>query len=112
MKEFNKKVKEHVGAFDGNLILQTEEDNPEEEVFDPTSVDGLVPIPYDDNNMEDPDTPGFDPLVKAQVVLTHKEGDMMATVLSCKQDADGNLIGRKHRIPALDSRVYEVKFLG
>jgi hypothetical protein len=93
MKEFNKKVKEHVGAFDGNLILQTEEDDPEKEVFDPTPVDGSVPIPDDDNDVEDPaDTPGFDPLVRAQVILTHKERDMMATVLGRKRDANGNLI--------------------
>jgi hypothetical protein len=34
MKEFNDKVKEHVSTFDGGLILQTEEDDPEEDVLD------------------------------------------------------------------------------
>jgi hypothetical protein len=36
---------------------------------------------------------------------------MMAMVLGRKWDADGNLIGRKHRIPTLDSHVYKVEFL-
>jgi hypothetical protein len=97
-KEFNDKVQEHIGAFDGNRILQTEEDEPEEDIFEPMQ-DGNVSIHNDELDMEDPNTPGFDPLVKAQVILPHKGGDMMATVVGQKWDLDGNLIGRKHHIP-------------
>jgi hypothetical protein len=111
LKEFNDKVKEHISAFDGNCILQTEEDEPGEDIFEPME-DGNVSIHDDELDMEDPDTPGFDPLVKAQVILPHKGGDMMATVVvGQKRDLDGNLIGRKHHIPVLDRRAYEVEFL-
>jgi hypothetical protein len=98
LKEFNDKVQEHIGAFDGNCILQTEEDEPEEDIFEPMD-DGNVSVHDDKLDMEDPDMPGFDPLVKAQVILPHKGGDMMATVVGQKWDLDGNLIGRKHHIP-------------
>jgi len=53
----------------------------------------------------------FDPLVCAEVTLPHKGSDMMAKVVGRKHDAAGNLIGRKHKLPVLDSRVYEVEFL-
>lgn len=36
---------------------------------------------------------------------------MIAVVIKRKRDANGNLVGRKHRFPRLDSRVYEVEFL-
>jgi hypothetical protein len=99
MVDFDKKVKEHIGSFDGTLILQTKADDPEEEVFEPT-VGNEQSDPNDDPDpADDPDARGFDPLVRAQVILAHKEGDMMATVLGRKRDADGNMVGRKHKIP-------------
>jgi hypothetical protein len=36
---------------------------------------------------------------------------MMATVFGQKRDANGNLIGHKHKVPTLHSWVYKVKFL-
>ena len=36
---------------------------------------------------------------------------MATVVVGWKRDLDGNLIGRKHHIPVLDSRAYEVEFL-
>jgi hypothetical protein len=73
--------------------------------------DGNVSIQDNKLDMEDPNMPAFDPLVKEQVILPNKGGDMMATVVGQKRDLDGNLIGRKHHIPVLDSRAYEVEFL-
>jgi hypothetical protein len=99
LKEFNDKVQEHIGAFDGNRILQTEEDEPEEDILE-RMQDGNVCVHDDELNMEDPDTLGFDPLVKAQVILPHIGGDNMATVVGQKRDLDGNLIGSKHCIPS------------
>jgi hypothetical protein len=110
LKEFNDKVQEHISAFNGNHILQTEEDEPEEDIFEPMQ-DGNVSVHDNELDMEDPNTLGFDPLVKAQFILPHKGGDMMATVVGRKRDLDGNLIGRKHCIPVLDSQAYEVEFL-
>jgi hypothetical protein len=43
--------------------------------------DGNVSIHDNEVDMEDPNMPGFDPLVKAQVILPHKGGNMMATVV-------------------------------
>jgi hypothetical protein len=93
------------------LILQTEADNPEEVLFEPPG-DGGTPNQDDKLDEEDdPDAQGFDPLIRAQVILAHKGGDMMATVVGRKRDANGNLVGQKHEIPVLDSPVYDVEFL-
>ena len=111
MKEFETRIKEYVGVHDNDAILQSEVDEPEEEIFEATP-DGILPT--DEDLEEDPNGPSFDPLIvsKAQVVLPHKEGDMMIAVdIKRKRDANGNLVGRKQRFPRLDSRVYEVEFL-
>jgi len=108
MWEFNEKVKEHIGSFDDQLILQTEADEPEEALVVPLPEGGL-PVEEDFNEPES--GRGFDPLVRAEVILPHRGGDMMAKVIGRKRDANGNLVGRKHKLPVLDSRVYEVEFL-
>jgi hypothetical protein len=111
MKDLDFKVKEQIGIFDADLILQTEADNPEEVLFKPP---GDGDMPNQDNELDeedDPDARGFNPLIRAQVILTHKGGDMTSTVVGWKRDANGNLVGQKHKIPVLDSRVYNVEFL-
>ena len=108
MREFNEKVKKHIGSFDDQLILQTEADEPEEALVVPLPEGGL-PVEEDFNEPES--GRGFDPLVRAEVILPHRGGDMMAKVIGRKRDANGNLVGRKHKLPVLDSRVYEVEFL-
>ena len=114
MQAFDTQVKEFVGTFDEDKILQTEADDPEEDSFVPeaaANVNGDGPTASEAADEDDTNAPGFDPLVNAQVILPHKGSDMMAKVLGRKRNADGNLIGRKHRIPTLDSRVYDVEFL-
>jgi hypothetical protein len=108
MKGFNDKVKEHIGEFDSTTILQTEPEEPEETLF-VSLPDGSGPPVDEEEDGEDTESPFFDPLVRAEVILPHKDGNMMAKVVGCKQDLNGNLVGRKHKIPILDSRVYEVK---
>jgi hypothetical protein len=111
MKDFDLKVKEHIGVFNADLILQTKADDPEDVLFEPPG-DGGTPNQDDELDEEDyPDACGFDPLIQAQVILAHKGRDMMATVVGQKRDANGNLVGRKHKIPVLDSQVYDVEFL-
>jgi len=90
-------------------VLQSEADEPEEALFVPVA-DGKLPT---DDGFEEDEVEGkdFDPLIRAEVILPHKEGDMMAKVLGRKRDADGNLVGCKNRVPTMDSRVYEVEFL-
>ena len=109
MREFNTQIKEKIGNFDDSLILQSEVDEPEEALVVPLP-DGELPV--DEDGYDEPETGrGFDPLVQAEVILPHKGGDMMAKVVGRKRDAAGNLVGRKHKLPVLDSRVYEVEFL-
>jgi len=109
MREFNTQVKEKIGNFDDSLILQSEVDEPEEALVVPLP-DGELPV--EEDGYDEPETGrGFDPLVRAEVILPHKGGDMMAKVVGRKRDAAGNLVGRKHKLPVLDSRVYEVEFL-
>jgi hypothetical protein len=110
MKDFNEQVKSHIGIFDDSLILQSEADDPEEALFVPVPNGGGLPE-GEGFEEEAEDGRGFDPLISAQLVLPHKEGDMMAKVIKRKRDSAGNLVGRKHRIPTLDSRVYEVEFI-
>jgi hypothetical protein len=81
MKDFDLKVKEHIGVFNADLILQTKADNPEEMLIEPPGDGGT---PNEDNELDeedDPDARGFNPLIQALVILTHKGGDMMATVV-------------------------------
>jgi len=82
MWEFNEKVKEHIGVFDDQLILQTEDDKPEEALVVPVPEGGL---PADDDGFEELETgQEFDPLVRVKVILPHKGGDMMAKVVGRK----------------------------
>jgi len=99
MKSFNDKVKETVGVFDGLLVLQSEADEPEEALFVPVPEGGLP----QDEDLDDVDGRDFDPLICAEVILPHKGGDMMAKVIGCKRDANGNLVGWKNHIPTMDS---------
>jgi hypothetical protein len=63
MKDFDFKVKEHIGIFDADLILQTEADDPEEVLFKPL---GDGDTPKQDNKLDEEDNPdahGFNPLI-------------------------------------------------
>jgi len=78
MKSFNEHVKEVIGIFDGSLVLQSEADEPEEVLFVPVP-EGCLPLDEDlDDHVDGQD---FDPLIRAEVILLHKDGDMMAKVL-------------------------------
>jgi len=84
MQEYNKAVKESIGAFKNWLILQMEVDELEEVLVVPV-LEGGMPN-NQDKGFNDPKTgQGFDPLVQAKVILPHKGGDMMAKVVSWKQ---------------------------
>jgi len=89
MKSFNEKVKETIGVFDGLLVLQSEANEPEEALFVPVLEGGLP----QDEDLDNVDGHNFDPLIRAEVILPHKGGDMMAKVIGCKHDANGNLVG-------------------
>ncbi len=45
-------------------------------------------LPADNDGINAPETGrGFDPLIRAEVILPHKAGEMMAKVIVCKRDS-------------------------
>jgi hypothetical protein len=107
-------IKEHIGSFDENLILQIAPDEVERTSAQESLPDGILMH----RDLEEPDKQdavgarGFDPLIPAEVILPHREGDMIAAeVIGRKHNVNGNLVGRAHKNPLLDSRVYKVEFL-
>ena len=47
----------------------------------------------------------------AEIYLPHRDRNEIAKVIGRKRNADGNFVGRAHRNPILDSRVFTVQFL-
>jgi hypothetical protein len=72
-------------------------------LFEPTWDGKQLDRQGDDLDKGDPNALEFDPLINAQVILAHKDGDMMTTVFGQKRDVNGNLVGHKHKVPTLDS---------
>ena len=85
----------------------------------------LVPDPTNDDPWEDEDGPLFpeldnelaaakaagDYLVNSEVLLPVGDGHELARVLRRKRDSNGVPVGTAHKQPAMDTRVYEVRFL-
>jgi hypothetical protein len=107
MAEFDSEVKGNLGEFDEDRILQYEPDDIVESFEEP------LPETVEGPEVEDAvDSRGFDPIISAQVILPHGDGDMIANVLGRKRNSDGNFGAcRRHKNPILDSRVYDVEFL-
>jgi hypothetical protein len=101
-KEYEINVKKFIGEFDGKMVFDYPNNVPEE----PEAM-----FPQAKGEVEDVHGSGveFDPLIRAQIVLLRGDSNEMAMVVGRKCDAEGLLIGRKHRLPALDSRVYKGK---
>jgi hypothetical protein len=84
----------------------------------------LVPDPENNDPWEDGEGPSFpelddelaaaeaagDFLVNSEVLLPIGNTHELARVLRQKRDQEGNPVGSAHRNPALDTRVYEVRF--
>ena len=100
--EFDKSIKEALGAFDPELIL----DVPIEELEEP------LPDPPPRKTSDPPDdvTHGPDPLINASLILPRGDRAELGKVVGRKRNNEGLLVGRKHRNPALDSRIYLVEF--
>jgi hypothetical protein len=62
------------------------------------------------NNPANDVTAGPDSLVGAEIFLPHGDRNEIARVMGRKQNNDGLFIGRAHRNPFLDSRVFTVEF--
>ena len=84
----------------------------------------LVPDPTNYDPWEDEDGPSFpaldeelaaadaakDYLINSEVLLPVGDSQELARMIRRKRDVDGALIGTPHEQPALDTRVYEVRF--
>ena len=84
----------------------------------------LVHDPTNYDPWEDEDGPSFpaldeelaaadaakDYLINSEVLLPVGDSQELARVIRRKRDGDGALIGTPHEQPALDTRVYEVRF--
>jgi hypothetical protein len=66
--------------------------------------------PNTGNSKTDEPVRGPDPLQGSQVTLPKGDRNEIGTIIGRKWNADGNCIGRPHKNPILDSRVYVVKF--
>jgi hypothetical protein len=56
------------------------------------------------------DHEAFDEYLDAQVVLLYKDIATTGTVIARKKDCNGNVVGKSHPNPVLDTRVMEVQF--
>jgi hypothetical protein len=108
-----------IDAFDGKIkvVFDQEYDKPLDENRNIylQDVDDANIIPYDDDAVMPeadvtPDVDSYDSYISSRVILPRGDLYERATVTRRKRDHEGNLIGKAHTNPLLDSRVYEVTF--
>mmetsp|Transcript_11237 Transcript_11237/g.16168 ORF Transcript_11237/g.16168 Transcript_11237/m.16168 type:complete len:1367 (+) Transcript_11237:2028-6128(+) len=100
--DFDIQINTNIGTFTDDIIHEVPNDEPEEDPVTPP----VDPIPEDPPDI----THGPDPLLQAEVILARGDQAAIAKVKHRKRNSDGNLIGRKHKIPTLDSRIYVCEF--
>jgi hypothetical protein len=88
-----------------------DDDETADEPYVRYADDEPVQLP-DPDDVDDlgPKTDAFDKYISAKVLLPSGEDMLYGTVLRRKRDVNGNLIGRSHTNPILDTSVYEVLF--
>jgi hypothetical protein len=102
--EFDRKIAKVLGdAFNPSDI--PEDETPEYELYEDDEV-GKVETPDRDDYDED----AIDMYLKAEVTLPIAGEMKTGTVERRKRDSDGNLIGKAHHNPILDTRMYTVRF--
>ena len=53
---------------------------------------------------------GHDPFNNGTVYLPHNDRNEIAKIIGRKKNPDGTYVGRRHKIPTLDSRIFTVQF--
>jgi hypothetical protein len=88
-----------------------DDDETADEPYVRYADDEPVQLP-DPDDVDDlgPETDAFDKYISAKVLLPSGDDMLYGTVLRRKRDVNGNLIGRSHSNPILDTSVYEVLF--
>lgn len=105
--EYDDKLKESLGQRMEGIPI---DDNDDDEVKEYE--------PYEDESQpqqkvpeaDDMDYDSYHKFVSARVMLPQGDTKVPATVLRRKRDEDGNLIGKSHENPLLDTSFYEVQF--
>ena len=103
--DFDDKMKDKHGVFDPTSIRADEFTMNDETEFDNEE--------QEDEEMEveqNDDVHGPEPLLHAEVLMAKDDELEIAKVIGRKKNADGTYKGRAHRIPTLDSRIFEVEF--
>jgi hypothetical protein len=104
MKEFNESINSRLGE------SATLEDFPDDETPEYERYEDDMEPPIDAVDRDDFDEDAFDPYLNAQVLLPIQGEQSTGTVLRRKRDSGGNLIGKAHKHPILDTRLYVVQF--
>ncbi len=82
-------------------------------------VDTPVPQPYLDDQQADKTFPALeeeitpeagDKCIQASIMIPRGNTFTSGTIVSHKHNAEGNIIGRAHNNPILDSWIYDVEF--
>ena len=110
---FDVTIKEKYGEYDPELIEVFDNDD----MADPIFKNDLGPDDIQGTNMDDDDESHQEPkygkhgfLEGASIMLPHGDRNEIAKVIGRKRDAEGNFIGRAHKNPILDSRIFTVRF--
>jgi len=104
---FDNIINTNIGSFTDDAIHTIANDEPEEPILSPEFPE----VVQDAIPEEPPDiSHGPDPLLQAEIILARGDHAAVAKVKHRKRNSDGNLVGRKHRIPTLDSRIYVCEF--
>mmetsp|Transcript_18822 Transcript_18822/g.26691 ORF Transcript_18822/g.26691 Transcript_18822/m.26691 type:complete len:331 (+) Transcript_18822:1723-2715(+) len=106
--EFTRQLTSMIGDFDDTRIFEM----PADDIAQPLALDDPsdMPIPADPPEVTPDDHIGIDPLIHASIILPRGDRAELGRVIDSKRNRDGLYIGRKHKMPTLDSRVYVVEF--
>ena len=106
---FDKFISENIGKFDDEEIHTVPNDEPEEPLLHSENTDSTRRDKTQTDSQPDL-AHGPDFLLQAEVILPRGDHAAIAKVKHPKRNSDGNLVGRKHKIPTLDSRIYVCEF--
>jgi hypothetical protein len=102
-QDFDNSVKEYIGSFDPTLIADIPIDDLEEPILTST-------LQEDEASHANDLSYGPDTLINASIILPRGDRSELGKIKGRKRNNEGLLIGRKHKNPALDSRIYLVEF--
>jgi len=108
-RQFETRLAEALGPRMAGMDFDDDEQNKEGYIRyeDDEPVQIQDPDDIDDLGNE---TDAFDRYISAKVLLPSGDDMLYGTVLRRKRDVNGNLIGKSHSNPILDTSVYEVMF--